>query len=357
MSGSRTADLAAVIAAVLLFLNLAVVGFVFWRRLRLAVDEGRAERVRSRLAPVIAAVRSDASPADRQRLREAVAQLDGHSRPIAATLLIDRLAEAPAGERGAILQLLREAGAIDVALESAGARTAWRRSLACAALGAAGAREAVPVLVERIGDRNHHVREAAVEALGAIGDPAALPALRELYLAESAVRPGIVYAALVEFGPAAAGVFEDGLASARASVRASACFGLAATAPDGMSLEPIEHVLADAEPAVRIAAADALATVGGSEVPVGLLADVTDPEPAVRRAAVRALGAYDDRLGVVAAAHALRDDEREVSLRAAESLVLLARKPHAGAAAARALAVEDVWPVRTARILDEIGAL
>jgi hypothetical protein len=53
----------------------------------------------------------------------------------------------------------------------------------------------------------------------------------------------------------------------------------------------------------------------------------------------------------------LRDDEREVKLRAAESLLLLARKPRAGAAATRAIAVEDVWPVETARILDEINAL
>ena len=84
---------------------------------------------------------------------------------------------------------------------------------------------------------------------------------------------------------------------------------------------------------------------------------VTDPELSVRRAAVRALGAYDDPRAVVAAARALRDDEREVALRAAESLVLLARKPRAGPEAARALAVEDVWPVQTARILEAIGAL
>jgi HEAT repeat protein len=359
VSGSigRIGELAAAVAAVLLVLNVAVVLFVYWRRLRLAVHETRAERVRARLAPIIATVRADAPPADRRRLRDAVAELDRQSRPIAAGLLIDRLTEAPAGERGAILQLLREAGAFEVALHSARARTAWRRSLACAALGAAGAREAVPVLEERLGDRNHHVREAAVEALGAIGDPAALPALREIYLTESAVRPGIVYAALAEFGIAAAGVFEDALASANPRVRASACFGLAATASDEMSLEPIERALTDEEPAVRIAAADALATVAGERVPAALLANVAGPEPAVRRAAVRALGAYDDPRAVQAAAAALRDDEREVKLRAAESLLLLARKPRAGAAATRAIAVEDVWPVETARILDEINAL
>ena len=364
MSGSigRAGEFAAATAAFLLILNLTVVAFVYWRRLRLAVQEKRAERVRARLAPIIESVRADASPADRQRLRDAVAELDGHSRPIAAALLIDRLDEAPASDRDAIVELLREAGAIDVALRSARARTAWRRSLACATLGAAGAREAVPVLEELLHDHNHHVREAAVEALGAIGDPASLPALREMYLAESFVRPGIVYAALVGFGPAAADIFAEGIRSENPRVRASACFGLAFTgreevSQDGVSFEPIEHALADADPAVRIAAADALATVGDGPAPDDLLTLVTDPEPRVRRAAARALGAYDDPRAVLVAATALRDDEREVALRAAESLVLLARKPRGGPAAARALAVEDVWPVETARILDAIGAL
>ena len=145
-------------------------------------------------------------------------------------------------------------------------------------------------------------------------------------------------------------------------MRASACFGLAFTgreevSQDGVSFEPIEHALADADPAVCIAAADALATVGDGPAPDDLLTLVTDPEPRVRRAAARALSAYDDPRAVLVAATALRDDEREVALRAAESLVLLARKPRGGPAAARALAVEDVWPVETARILDAIGAL
>ena len=86
------------------------------------------------------------------------------------------------------------------------------------------------MLEDLLDDHNHHVREAAVEALGAIGDPAALPALRQLYLTETAVRPGIVYAALVEFGPAAADVFAEAIGSVNPRVRASACFGLAATA-------------------------------------------------------------------------------------------------------------------------------
>ena len=176
------------------------------------------------------------------------------------------------------------------------------------------------------------------------------------------MRPGIVYAALVEFGPAASDVFAAGIGSANPRVRASACFGLAATGRgevrhDEVSFEPIEHALADAEPAVRTAAADALATVGEGSLPAELVALVTDPEPGVRRAAVRALGSFDDPKAVAAAAGALRDDEREVALRAAESLVLLARQRRAGAAAARALAAEDVWPVETARILEAIGAL
>ena len=109
----RVDEFAVATAGILLVLNVTVVVFVYWRRLRLAAHERRAERVRARLAPIIESVRADASPADRQRLRDAVAELDRHSRPIAAALLIVRL-EAPASERGAIVELLREVGAIDV---------------------------------------------------------------------------------------------------------------------------------------------------------------------------------------------------------------------------------------------------
>jgi HEAT repeat protein len=353
----RFGELAAEIAVILLVLNIALVVFIYWRRARLAVHRAREERVRAQLAPVVATVRPDATPAERQQLRATVAQLDRRSRPVAATLLLDRLAEAPADQRDGILEVLRGAGAIEIALRSARARPAWRRSLACATLGAARAGEALPVLEERLRDRNHHVREAAVEALGAIGDPAALPALRTLYLTDSSARPGIVYAALVALGPPAAEAFAEGIVSANPRVRTAACFGLAATARDAASFQLIERALADSEPAVRIAAADALATIGGERVPEGLLAAATDAEPGVRRAAVRALGFYDDRAAVDAAAGALRDGEREVALRAGEALVLLERKRSAGDAAARALAVEDVWPVQTARVLAEIGAL
>ncbi len=356
MSGpTGVGELAALTAAALLVLNVAVVVFVFLRRLHLAVQEARAKRVRDRLAPIVAAIRPDASPAERQRLREAVTQLDRLSRPIAAVLLIDHLTQTTDGQHDEILELLRDAGVIEVALESARARPAWRRSFACAALGAARAPEALPLLEERLRDRNHHVREAAVEALGAIGDPAALPSLSQLYLTGSAVRPGIVYAALVEFGPAAAAVFAEAIDSPDPSTRATACFGLAAT--DKASSALIERALGDGEHAVRVAAADALAQSGAGPAPPGLIAAVTDAQPAVRRAAVRALATYDDPAAVAAAAGALRDGEREVELRAAEALVLLARQPRAGAAAARVLERENVWPVRTARTLAEIGAL
>ena len=209
-----------------------VVVFVYWRRLRLAVHEKRAERVRAQLAPVIAAVSADASPADRQRLRVAVADLDARSRPIAAALLIDRLERGSGGR-----------SRCDPAAAPRGRARSRSRSSRCGRGRPGGARSAAPpsaprvrarrcpLLEELLHDRNHHVREAAVEALGAIGEPASLPALRELYLAESVARPGIVYAALVEFGPAAVDIFAEGIRSENPRVRASACFGLAGGRP------------------------------------------------------------------------------------------------------------------------------
>ena len=313
---------------------------------------------------MIEAVSADASPADRQRLRDAVAELDARSRPIAAALLIDRLNEAPAGERAAILQLLREAGrdrgrAPVGAGEDGLAAFARLRRPRCRRCARGGAS-----LEELLHDRNHHVREAAVEALGAIGEPASLPALREIYLAETVARPGIVYAALVEFGPAAVDIFAEGIRSENPRVRASACFGLAGGRPrrgcprTSVSFEPIEHALADAEPAVRIAAADALATVGdrpGAGPPVDTRGRPRAARPARLDARARRLrrppsGARRRRCVAGRASARSRSAPPSPSC-------CWRRKPRGGPAAARALAVEDVWPVETARILEEINAL
>jgi hypothetical protein len=86
----------------------------------------------------------------------------------------------------------------------------WRRALAIKMLGFTGAEEAVPVLIQRLSDRSPYVREAAVRALGRIGDTRALPALEQLYVEPGRVAAGILYEALLAFGPHSAQVFSDG---------------------------------------------------------------------------------------------------------------------------------------------------
>ena len=93
-------------------------------------------------------------------------------RPIAATMLIERMKPASDEERLQTLAVLREAGAVDSLMHSTARGLPWRRALATRTLGWIGADETVPVLIERLSDRNRYVRESAVRALGRIGDSA-----------------------------------------------------------------------------------------------------------------------------------------------------------------------------------------
>jgi len=344
------------LAALLLLLNVAFVVAVYGRRIHAAVQRRREARVRARLGPVVTALGADPSADDRTTLIQAVRSLDRRSRPAAAALLLERLAGADDADRAAVRSLLRESGAIEVALRSTEAPQAWRRALACAALGAAREPDALPALLARLDDRNGHVREAAVEALGLIRAAGAEPALRRLFLMETQVRPGIVYAALVRLGTAAAPAFEEGLGSASPAVRAASCAGLAQITPDQASAW-LAAALADTEPRVRATAAEALGRIGGEDAPDALLVAAADPADAVRSAAVAALGAYDDPRAVGAAVAGVQDARREIALRAGETLVRLSGKRRAGPLATAQAEAHPSWALETARVLAGIGAL
>ena len=99
-----------------------------------------------------------------------IGRFDELERPIAATMLIERMKPASEEERLQTLAVLREAGAVDSLVRSTARGLPWRRALATRTLGWIGAEETVPVLIERLSDRNRYVRESAVRALGRIGD-------------------------------------------------------------------------------------------------------------------------------------------------------------------------------------------
>lgn len=344
-----------VIVAVLFLANVALFLFVYARRLRERSRARRAARFRREWALMLDELTSG-SP-DPEGLGARIGRFDELQRPIAATMLLERLGSASVAERTAVLEAMRETGATDMLLHSLRRRRPWRRALGARTLGQVGATDAVPALIERLDDRSRYVREAAVRALGRIGDERSLRPLAVLFLNPDRAGAGIVYDALLALGDAADAVFREGLASPTESVRVTSCFGVAAALePDDARLE-LERMLADTAGEVRAAACETLGRVAGATTPDQLMEATRDPVPSVRRAAVAALGSYDDPRSLAPLLAALGDPERDVALRAGEALVRLGRLPATGGRARAAIAETEAWPLETALALDSLGAV
>jgi HEAT repeat protein len=351
-------ELADSIALTLLLLNVLVLVAVHARRLRQYTRGRRTKRFRTRVGRILDAVDPSATPRDPHWLRKQISEFDELERPIAATMLIERMRPASEQERRFALTTLREAGAIDRIVRGTKAWMPWRRALAIRTLGWIGADETLPVLVERLSDRNRQVRETAVRALGRIGDATAVPNLAPLFAAPGRVGSGVVYDALVAMGPEGETVFADGLRSEVESVRVAACFGIAALAEPAAARSVLEPLLDDGAAPVRAAAAESLGQVGGRVVPPALARAAQDEQSAVRSAAVGALGSFDDPQSVEIALAALGDADRDTVVHAGETLVRLARREASAAAAEQAIErAATEWPVRRAIVYASLGAV
>jgi HEAT repeat protein len=119
----------------------------------------------------------------------------------------------------------------------------------------------------------------------------------------------------------------------------------------------VEPLLADSVGEVRAAACEAFGRIGDGTAPEALTRATSDDAASVRHAAVSALGAYDDPGSLPVLLAALDDPDRDVALRAGESLVRLARLPVAGTEARAVMTETDAWPLETARVLDSLGAV
>jgi HEAT repeat protein len=347
------------IAAALLLLNLAVLVFVHARRVRGYVRQRRERRFQPRVEAMLAELSDETSVHGPEWLRAQVRRFNELERPIAATMLIERMQQPiSAAERERALAVLREAGAIDLMARSTRRWMPWRRALAVRTLGWVGAAETAPVVLERLEDRNRYVREAAVRALARMREPRALPLLTQWFYGPGPVGAGVVYDALVAFGRESEPVFAQGLQAPDESVRIASCFGIAAVSDPPTARRLLEHALADETTAVRAAAAEAVGHIGGEALPQGIASATRDEQPAVRSAATSALASFDDVEGVGLAVAALADPDRDVVVRAGETLVRLARLPAAGSTAAEALRREDAsWPVERAVTLGSLGAI
>jgi HEAT repeat protein len=271
-------------------------------------------------------------------------------------MLIERVGPASTEERAALLQTLRDVGAVELLLRSTRRRSPWRRALAVRTLGVVSAEEAVPALIECVSDHSRYVREAAVRALGRIGDPRALPALADLFAHQGRAGPGIVHEALLGLGESSAPVFVEGLQSPEETVRVTSCFGVASVVEPEAARPQLSRVLDDPAAPVRAAACTTLGRIGGS-LSEQLVQAARDQQRSVRRAAVSALGSYDDPRVLRPLLDALEDSDRDVALRAGESLVRLGRLPHVGPRARAAIDETRAWPLETALVLDSLGAV
>jgi HEAT repeat protein len=346
------------VALTLLFLNVLVLVAVQARRLRQYFRTRRAKQFHARVEEILGELDPATRARDPQWLRTQIGSFDELERPIAATMLIERMKPASEEERLQTLAVLREAGAVDSLVHSTARGLPWRRALATRTLGWLGAEETVPVLIERLSDQNRYVRESAVRALGRIGDSVALPSLAELFRSPGRVGPGVVYDALAAVGPEAEPVFADGLGSELASVRVASCFGVAVLSEPERARRLLEPSLGDGAAPVRSAAAESLGQIGGEHLPEALARAARDEQAAVRTAATGALGSYDDPRGVALAVNALLDPDRDTAVRAGESLVRLSRGYLAGEAAGHALRREEsTWPVERALTLSSLGVV
>ena len=349
---------AGVVALVLLLLNVFLLVAVHLRRLRQYARSRRQRAFRGHVEDVFAELDPTTSVRDPQWLGTQLSSFGELERPLAATVLIERLRPASEEERERALEVLREAGAVELIVRSTRRRLPWRRALAIRTLGWIGADEAVPVLIDRLSDRNRYVRESAVRALGRIVDSRALPFLGELFRSPGRTGSGVVYDALIAFGTEAEPVFAGALRSQIESVRVASCFGVAALSEPEVARGLLEPLLADSAAPVRSAAAESLGQVGGDLMPQALARASRDEQPTVRRAATGALGAYDDPRAVELALNALLDPDRDTAVRAGEALVRLSDRPHAAEAATQALRrSEAAWPVERALVFASLGGV
>lgn len=218
--------------------------------------------------------------------------------------------------REAIVRALAQMGAAAVkALVEEGARSATRRRCAARALGAIGpdARRAVKPLLKWLDDGTTGVRVAVIEALGAIGDPRAVESLAACLSDDDREVREAAAQALGMLGegalPAVRQVWEEGALQARvAAAHALAAIG----GEQAESLLRAAFSDDSAPPEFRVAILAALGELLAEGVMPFAIAALQDPDPRLRRQAVRCLVAIDAPEAMAHLMASRRDDDKKV---------------------------------------------
>jgi HEAT repeat protein len=183
------------------------------------------------------------------------------------------------------------------------------RRLAVERLGLLPPEEATRELIARLGDPSWRVRKAAVERLAASADPTRACGALVAALAdgENSGRRNAALEALVRCGSAAIPALLAATSSADPDVRKQVVDALTGIA-DPTTVDRVTELLADPDPNVRGAAADALGAICRSQSQAPLLRAVTtDPERLVRLSALRALARMECSVSVAELAAPLGD--------------------------------------------------
>ena len=331
-------------------LALAVALAVVFARAALAWRDARRIRLERMYQPLL----TKALDGDDAALRRLAASPRRHRLLLAELLLFpmhDRRDRTLVDRARAILGGMGPPALIDRYMES---WWWWRRAMALRAAGFLQLREYTPRLVAALDDGQAEIRAAALDGLADSEDPAALAAV-VVRLHDETLHRGRRAAVLAAFGARCEPMLLD-LAAVDPANRLNYVRALAITGT-GAARPALSSWIADAQPAVRAAALDALRHTGLNAACTGaVVAALEDPETQVRAAAARALGAgAEPAVADRVAAHltdcwpVCADAARTLRRLGAEGRVLLeeasAREDLAGTLA-RQMLWEDAAPCR-----------
>lgn len=187
------------------------------------------------------------------------------------------------------LGLIRADG-VDRAFDQlAGDPDAEVRAAAAGAAADGGWSAATPRLVELLGDSAPGVRLAAARALGRMKERSVVPALGRLaFAAEPEVRSAATEAIARLDADALTDILDRVLEGNDTEGKTTVIRAILAARVKGAD-RFLRLMWRDADPAIRVAAGEAMARLGGGQIVDLFLEGFTDPEPEVRRTAVEGL--------------------------------------------------------------------
>jgi HEAT repeat protein len=242
------------------------------------------------------------------------------------------------------------------------------RGVSAAALGHLNAREALPGLAALTRDPSDHVRQGLADALAAYVRSAARTEKLRGGRRFRGRRRWFRRSPLPRHAPfdpmsLIVGTLRELLADANAAVRVQAAAALAATGEAAAAAVPdLVSRLRDADETVRCGAAEALGKVGAGSEPAtaALVATLQDPSAAVRAAAARGLGALGPAAGTVVPEMVPLLQDRDEGVRAAASEAISAIGPLDEAATASLVdgldSPDNVVRAQAAEALGAVGA-